>query len=84
MKVCVQTLVLVRRAQRHPLGKKVLRLHKKATRDVGMGIVPNALNDLVFHHAQLSVDEVIHVTQDTVAATALAIAIRLLLMNIES
>jgi len=83
MKVCVQTRVLVRRAQRHPLSQKAHRIQKRATRDVGMGIVPSALNDLVFHHAQLSMDEVIHAAQDTMVVTALAVVIRLLLVNIE-
>ena len=50
---------------------------------MGMGIVPSALNDLVFHHAQLSMDEVIHAAQDTMVVTALAVVIRLLLVNIE-
>ena len=69
---CVRTMVTVRRVQRHPLTQKTLRT---VQRQVTLGLVPSGLNDLVFHHARASVDEVTHLVADqaTISVTAAAL-----------
>jgi hypothetical protein len=71
---CVRTLVTVRRVQRHPLTQKTLRT---VQRQVTLGLVPSGLNDLVFHHARASVDEMTHLVTDqaTISATAAALVL---------
>ena len=73
----MRTLVSVRRVQRHPLTRKTLRAVQK---NVTLGIVPTGLNDIVFHHAQPTLDEVTHLFADqatvTVTATVLMLAFR--------
>jgi hypothetical protein len=66
---CVRTLVTVRRVQRHPLTRKTL---KTVQRNVGLGIVPSGLNDLVFHHAQPTLDEMTHLFADHATVTLTA------------
>lgn len=46
-------------------------LKRHVVRGATMGLVPATINDVAFHHAQLNIDEVIHVTQDTLTITTL-------------
>ena len=66
---CVHVRVTVRRVVRHPLTQKAVRsgtlLRRHVVRGATLSIVPDALNEYAFHHAQLNMDEVFHVVQDT-------------------
>ncbi len=68
-KPCVQVRVVVRRVSRHPVTRRTIRsgalLRKHVVRGATLGLVPDTLNDVAFHHAQLNLNEVIHVVQDT-------------------
>jgi hypothetical protein len=72
---CTHVRITVRRVTRHPLTKKTLRsgtlLQKHFIRGATFGIVPSAVNDVVFHHAPLNIGEVIHVTQDVVTVSTM-------------
>ena len=67
---CVQVRITVRRVARHPITRKTIRsgalLRKHVVRSATLGLVPDALNDCAFHHAQLNMNEVVHVLQDTI------------------
>jgi hypothetical protein len=75
MKLCIKTQVVVRRVQRHPITRHISRHVIKGT---ATGLVPSAMNDLIFHHAPLNLDEILHVSQDTLAVSVLTLAITLL------
>lgn len=62
---CVQVQVAFRRVNRHPVAKKAVHLKRHVIRNVGMGLVPDALNEIAFHHAQIDIPEAFHIVQDT-------------------
>jgi hypothetical protein len=68
-KLCIHTQIAIRRVQRHPVTRRVTR---HVVHGTTLGFVPSAVNDMVFHHANLSLDEVLHVTQDTVTVSILS------------
>ena len=72
--LCVQTRIVVRRVQRHPLTRRVERHVVKAT---AVGLVPGAINDVLIHHAPIDLGEFIHVTQDSLAVSVLAFALNI-------
>jgi len=86
-KVCVQTRIAVRRVQRHPLAQRTFRsgnlLRKHVVRGATLGLVPDAINDFGFHHAQMSLDEAIHIILDqaTISGLSAMLAITLLVLR---
>ena len=72
---CVQTRVVLRRGSRHPIVRQTFRsgsrIQKHVVRGATLGLVPDAVNDIAFHHAQLNVAEVVHVFQDTIAISTM-------------
>ena len=83
-KPCVRTLVAVRKVQRHPLAKKTLRatfkIHKHIVRGATLGVLPSGINDLVFHHAQLSLDEAIHIVIDQASVSSMSAILAIILL----
>ena len=74
-KPCVQTRVVMRRVSRHPIVRQTIRtgsrIQKHAVRSATLSLVPDAVNDIAFHHAQLNMNEVVHVFQDTIAISTM-------------
>jgi hypothetical protein len=74
-KPCVQTRVVIRRVSRHPIVQQTIRtgsrIQKHAVRSATLSLVPDAVNDIAFHHAQLDMTEVVHVFQDTIAISTM-------------
>jgi len=74
-KPCVQTRVVMRRVSRHPIVRQTfragLRIQKHVVRNATLGLVPDAVNDIAFHHAQMNMTEVVHVFQDTIAISTM-------------
>jgi hypothetical protein len=72
----VKVQITVRRIQRHPLTKKTIRtgtlLQKHVIRSATLGVVPSTVNDMVFHHAQLNIDELIHIVQDQASISSIS------------
>jgi hypothetical protein len=58
-------------------------LKKHVVRGATLGLVPDALNDFGFHHAQISLDEAIHIVLDqaTISGLSAMIAITLLALR---
>ena len=83
-KPCVRTLVAVRKVQRHPLTKKTLRasvkIQKHVVRGATLGVIPSGINDLVFHHAQLSLDEAIHIVIDQASISSMSAILAIILL----
>jgi hypothetical protein len=65
-----RTCITVRKVARHPVATRTIRsgalLRKHVIRATTLSLVPDTVNDVVFHHAQLNIQEVIHATQDSV------------------
>ena len=71
--LCVRTQIAVRRVQRHPVTKRAARhLTRHVVQGTTIGLVPSTLNDVVFHHASLNLDELIHATQDTLVVSVIS------------
>jgi hypothetical protein len=74
-KPCIQTRVVMRRVSRHPVVQQTIRsgsrIQKHVVRGATLGLVPDAVNDIAFHHAQFNVAEVVHVFQDTLAISTM-------------
>ena len=83
-KPCVQVRVVVRRVARHPLTQRTIRsgslLKKHVVRGATLGLVPDTLNDVAFHHAHLNLDEVIHVVQDTATISTMTAVLAALMV----
>jgi hypothetical protein len=83
-KPCVQTRVVLRRVSRHPVFQQTLRtgsrIHKHVVRSATLSLVPDAVNDIAFHHAQLNVNEIVHVIQDTVAISTMNMVLATMLV----
>jgi len=79
-----RTCITVRKASRHPVIKRTLRsgsfLKKYAVRAATLSFGPAVVNDVVFHHAQLGVDEVVHVAQDTTVISTMDTLIGILMI----
>jgi hypothetical protein len=79
MKPCVRAQVMVRKIQRHPFTRNSVRLQKYMAKGVTFGVLPSGINDVVFHHAPITVDEAMHVIIDQACISSfsmiLAIAI---------
>ena len=74
-KVLKKTCITVRRVARHPVVSRTLRsenlLRRHIVRGATLSIVPSTINDVAFHHAQMNLGEIIHVTQDTVTISTI-------------
>ena len=76
---CVQVRITVRRVARHPVIRRSLRsgalVQKHVIRNATLGLVPDAVNDVAFHHAHLDLSEVVHVVQDTATISTMTLAL---------
>jgi hypothetical protein len=83
-KPCLQTRVVLRRVSRHPIVRQTIRtgsrIQKHAVRSAALSLVPDAVNDIAFHHAQLDMTEVVHVFQDTIAISTMNMVLATMLV----
>jgi len=83
-KPCIQTRVAFRRVGRHPLVQRTIRsgsrIQKHVVRGATLSLVPDAVNDIAFHHAQLNLTEVVHVFQDTLAISTMNMVLAMMLV----
>ena len=81
---CRTLRVAVRKVQRHPLTQKTLRatfkIQKHVVRGATLGVLPSGINDLVFHHAQLSLDEAIHIVIDQASVSSMSAILAIILL----
>ena len=68
-KALKRTCITVKRIGRHPVIRRSVRsgalLKKHVVRATTLSMIPSTVNDVVFHHAQLNVQEVVHTATDT-------------------
>ena len=65
---------MLRRIERHPVVRHVVR-------DTTIGIVPDAVNDILFHHAPFDVGEMIHALQDTSTVSILNVMVKIIVLQ---
>ena len=74
---CVHVRITVRRVVRHPVVQRSLRsgalMQKHVIRNATLGLVPDAVNDVAFHHAHIDLLEVLHVVQDTATISTMTL-----------
>ena len=83
-KPCIRTQIVIRRVSRHPIVRQTIRtgsrIQKHAVRSATLSLVPDAVNDIAFHHAQLNMTEVVHVFQDTIAISTMNMVLATMLV----
>ena len=64
-----RTCITVRRAGRHPVIQRSMRsgtlLKKHVVRATTLSMIPSTVNDVIFHHAQFGIEEVMHSASDS-------------------
>lgn len=87
VETCINIRITIRRVQRHPVTKRTIRsttlLKKHVVRGATLSLVPDALNDFAFHHAQPNLDEVLHVLQDQVAVSSMSAVLAIILLSVK-
>ena len=82
---CVRVRVTVRRVARHPVVQRSLRsgalVQKHVVRNATLGLVPDAVNDVAFHHAHVDFSEIVHVVQDTATISTLTLVLAVLTLS---
>ena len=85
---CRVARVTFRRVQRHPLTQRTLRvgsrIQKHVVRGATLGVIPSGLNDVVFHHAQFTVDEAIHLVIDQASISSMSAILAIILLAARS
>ena len=82
-RTCVRIRSTVRKIGRHPIVRSGRLLRKHVVRSATLGLVPDTLNDVAFHHAQLNTAELLHVLQDTVSITTMTTLLAALLVTVK-
>lgn len=76
---CVHVRIAIRRVQRHPVARRTIRsgtlIKRHVVRGATLGLIPDALNDFAFHHAQVNMDEAIHIVIDQAAISSMTAVI---------
>jgi len=87
VETCIHVRITVRRVQRHPITKRTIRsttlIKKHMVRGATLGLIPDALNDFAFHHAQVTMDEVIHILQDQVSISSMSAVLAIALLSLK-
>jgi hypothetical protein len=87
VETCIHVRITVRRVQRHPITKRTIRsttlIKKHVVRGATLGLIPDALNEFAFHHAQLSMDEVIHILQDQASISSMSAVLAIALLSLK-
>jgi len=87
VETCIHVRITVRRVQRHPITKRTIRsttlIKKHVVRGATLGLIPDALNDFAFHHAQVTMDEVIHILQDQVSISSMSAVLAIALLSLK-
>jgi hypothetical protein len=52
-------------------------------RGATLSLVPDALNDFAFHHAQANLDEVLHILQDQVTISGMSAMLAIALLSLK-
>jgi hypothetical protein len=80
---CVHVRIAIRRVQRHPVARRTIRsgalIKRHVVRGATLGLIPDALNDFAFHHAQVNVDEAIHIVIDQAAISSMTAVIAIVM-----
>ena len=81
---CVKVRVTLRRIQRHPFTRSTLRIQRYMAKGATFGVLPSGINDVVFHHAPLTIDEAMHVIIDQASISSMATVLAVIIMATRS
>lgn len=81
-RTCVKIRTTVRKISQHPVIRTGKLLRKHVVRGATLSLVPDAVNDVAFHHAQINLDEILHILQDTTAITSMTFLIAIILTRV--
>jgi hypothetical protein len=70
-RTCIQVRRIGRTEVVQTTLKKTKIIKKFVIRSALFSVIPSAVNDVMFHHASLNVDEAFHVTEDTMRVSLL-------------
>jgi hypothetical protein len=82
-----QTSICLKKASRRPDVQRLVRsstlLRKHMVRAAAMSLVPSEVNDVVIHHAQMNLEQIIHVASDSASVSALGAAMTILITTLK-
>ena len=82
--VCITVRISVRRVQRHPITQRTVRsttlVKKHVVRGATLSLVPDAMNDVAFHHAQVNLAEITHLVLDQAAISGMSAAMAIAML----
>lgn len=81
-RTCVRIRSTVRKVSKHPIVRNGALLKKHVVRGATLGLVPDAVNDVAFHHAHLNLDEIVHIVQDTTTISSMTFLLAIALSRI--
>lgn len=83
-RTCVKIRTTVRKISRHPVVRNGALLKKHVVRGATLSLVPDAVNDVAFHHAQLNLDEIIHIIQDTTTISSMTFLMAIIISRLST
>lgn len=83
-RTCVKIRTTVRKISRHPVVRNGTLLKKHVVRGATLSLVPDAVNDVAFHHAQLNLDEIIHIIQDTTTISSMTFLMAIIISRLST
>ena len=83
-RTCVRIRTTVRKISNHPIIRTGKLLRKHVVRGATLSLVPDAVNDMAFHHAQINLDEIIHILQDTTSISSMTFLLALILTRLST
>ena len=57
-----------------------MRIQKHVVRGATLGVLPSGIDDVLFHHAQLTMDEAVHIIIDQASISAMTGVLALILV----
>jgi len=86
-RVIRQTSICLKKASRRPDVQRLVRsstlLRKHMVRTAAFSLVPSEVNDVLIHHAQMNLDQIIHVASDSASVSALGAAMTILIITLK-
>lgn len=82
-----QTSICLKRVSKRPEMRRLVRssalLRKHMVRTAAFSLVPSEVNDVLIHHAQMNLDQIIHVASDSATVSAMSAAMSILFTTIK-
>jgi hypothetical protein len=88
MQIARQTSVCIRRVMRKPEIQRIVRsshhIRRHALRGTVLSLIPSEVTDVIIHHAQVDVGEILRVATDSVSTSAVGTVLSIALTTLKT